>query len=232
MLPTIVKAKNTNDAFIQICRNLLTIGIDSAPRGKRTLEIRNAWISIEEPGDGICTLAARATNMEYLDGELGWYMSGSTRVEDIEKHSKFWSGLADTNGTVNSNYGYLTMIEKHAGKSQLEWVIESLKQDPETRQAVINYNQPKHKYPGVKDFVCTLTQEFRANNGKLDSLVHMRSNDVIFGLTYDLPWFLRLQKIAAEAAGLEVGQYAHLASSLHVYERHFEMVNAISESQA
>lgn len=228
MKPYYIEAATTNDAFVAICRALLTDGREVSPRGAKTLEIRNAWISIADPGDGVCTLPARATDETYLAGELGWYMSGSLRVEDIEKHSKFWTKLADSNGTVNSNYGFLAMIEKHGGKSQLEWVIDSLKDDPDTRQAVINYNQPRHKYKGNKDFVCTLTQEFRAADGKLDSHTHMRSNDVIFGLTYDLPWFVRLQRMAADAIDMPVGAYSHQASSLHIYERHFEMARQIA----
>ena len=165
MKPYYIEAANTNDAFVAICRALLTDGREVAPRGAKTLEIRNAWVSIADPGDGVCSLPARGTDLDYLAGELDWYMSGSLRVEDIEKHSKFWTKLADSNGTVNSNYGFLALIEKHGGKSQLEWVIDSLKDDSDTRQAVINYNQPRHKYKGNKDFVCTLTQEFRAANG-------------------------------------------------------------------
>lgn len=228
MKPYYIEAANTNDAFVAICRALLTDGREVAPRGAKTLEIRNAWVSIADPGDGVCSLPARGTDLDYLAGELDWYMSGSLRVEDIEKHSKFWTKLADSNGTVNSNYGFLALIEKHGGKSQLEWVIDSLKDDSDTRQAVINYNQPRHKYKGNKDFVCTLTQEFRAANAKLDSHTHMRSNDVIFGLTFDLPWFVRLQRMAADAIGLPVGEYSHQASSLHIYERHFEMARQIA----
>jgi thymidylate synthase len=230
MKPYVIEAADTNEAFKKICQALLTDGQSSSPRGQLTLELRNAWVSIENPGDGVCTLPARATDIEYLNGELAWYLSGSLNVADIEKHSKFWTKLADTNGTVNSNYGFLALIEKHAGKSQLEWVIDSLKDDPDTRQAVINYNQPRHKYKGNKDFVCTLTQEFRAADNKLDSHVHMRSNDLIFGLTYDLPWFVGLQRRAAKEAGLEVGSYSHQASSLHIYERHFEMARLIADS--
>ena len=228
MKPYYIEAANTNDAFVAICRALLTDGREVAPRGAKTLEIRNAWVSIADPGDGVCSLPARGTDLDYLAGELDWYMSGSLRVEDIEKHSKFWTKLADSNGTVNSNYGFLALIEKHGGKSQLEWVIDSLKDDSDTRQAVINYNQPRHKYKGNKDFVCTLTQEFRAANAKLDSHTHMRSNDVIFGLTFDLPWFVRLQRMAADAIGLPVGEYSHQASSLHIYERHFERARQIA----
>jgi thymidylate synthase len=104
-----------------------------------------------------------------------------------------------------------------------------LKADPETRQAIMNYNQPRHKYAGNKDFVCTISQEFRADQwGNLNTVVHMRSNDLIFGLTFDLPWFSYVQKLIADEVGLKIGSYSHFASSLHVYERHFDMLREIA----
>lgn len=228
-VPYIINAKNPNDAFIKIARALLTHGERRSPRGMLTLEINDAWVHIENPGSGVCTLQARDTSFEYLKNEMAWYKSGSLNVEDIAKHSSFWSKLADTNGTVNSNYGFLAMVEKHAGKSQLEWCTSSLLKDIDTRQAVINYNQPKHKYEGNKDFVCTLTQLFRHNAGKLDTVVQMRSNDAIFGLTYDMPWFIFLMNEVCQKVGIKPGAYAHYAASLHVYERHFSMLEKIAE---
>lgn len=159
---------------------------------------------------------------------MDWYKSGSLNADDISKHSVFWDKLKDTNGTVNSNYGFLALVEKHAGKSQLEWCVDKLREDPETRQAVINYNQPRHKYQGNKDFVCTLNQLFRKENDRLNSRVFMRSNDLIFGLSYDLPWFTYIQERVADSVGLEVGKYFHYAASLHVYEKHFKMLEEIA----
>lgn len=229
--PYVIEANTTNDAFILIARALLTDGKRRSPRGLLTLELNDAWIHIENPGLGVCTLGSRDINTSYLTNELNWYKSGSLNVADIEKHSSFWTKLADTNGTVNSNYGFLAMTEKHSGKSQLEWCIAALLKDKDTRQAVINYNQPRHKYEGNKDFVCTLTQLFRHENDKLDTVVSMRSNDVIFGLTYDLPWFTFLVREVSAATGIKPGAYAHYAASLHVYERHFKMLEAIAEEK-
>jgi thymidylate synthase len=227
--PIIILGENVDQIFARTARTLFKIGTESAPHGQKTLELRNAWLEITNPGDGICHLPSRNIDLKYLEGELDWYLSGSLKVADIEKHSKFWSKLADSNGTVNSNYGFLTMIEKHGGLSQVEWCIQQLRTDIDTRQAIMNYNQPRHKYIGNKDFVCTVSQEFRVDQfGSLNSVVHMRSNDLIFGLTFDAPWFVYVQKLIADAVGLKIGSYSHFASSLHVYERHFPMLREIA----
>ena len=226
-----IKGKTANELFIKTAKEMLNNGNYSSPRGLKTIELENVWLELENPRFNLVNLPARNISTDYLDGEMKWYLSGSTKVSDIEKHSRFWSKLADSNGTVNSNYGYLTMIEKFAGKSQLEWCIDKLKNDNNTRQAVINYNQPKHKYPNNKDFVCTLNQLFRLNNNKLDSTVMMRSNDLIYGLTYDLPWFTLLQRRIASGIDKDIGKYNHFAASLHVYEKHFKMLENIANSK-
>jgi thymidylate synthase len=86
-----------------------------------------------------------------------------------------------------------------------------------------------HKYENNKDFVCTLAQQFIVNNNKLDTIVFMRSNDLIYGFSYDVPWFNSLQKQIANILKIEVGEYRHFATSMHVYERHFKMVENIAK---
>jgi hypothetical protein len=69
----------------------------------------------------------------------------------------------------------------------------------------------------------------------LDMKVQMRSNDVFFGLTYDAPWFstihqsmyLNLKEIYPD---LKLGMYYHCADNIHFYERHFEIVDKILNS--
>jgi len=206
--------------------------IERSARGLLTREIpATVFITLTNPEEAICTLKSRDINYKYLIAEIAWYLSGSLKVEDIARHSKFWLKLADQNGTINSNYGFLALTEKHNGKSQYEWCIDRLRNDPDSRQAVINYNQPKHKYSFVKDFVCTVSQQFIIRDGKLDCIVYMRSNDLIFGLSYDMPWFCYLHRMIADELELPVGKYEHIAASLHVYKPYFNMVKRMSKEK-
>jgi thymidylate synthase len=226
-----ITGKSMNDIFIKTANTLLEQGNERETRGMKTKELMHAWLVLEDTTKSIVTLPARNIDINYLMGELEWYESGSLNVEDISQHSKFWDKLSDTNGTVNSNYGFLTHKEKHAGKSQIEWCIDRLKADPDTRQAIMNYNQPRHKYEGNKDFVCTISQQFIMDDGKLDTIVLMRSNDLIYGLTYDAPWFTRQLDTVAKETGQQPGKYHHYATSLHVYEKHYQMLEWIAASK-
>jgi thymidylate synthase len=226
---TTIRGRTANDVFRNTAIKLLSDGHSNNPRGMETLELVDAWLTLEDPTESVVTMPERNPNLEYLRGEMEWYKSGSLFAKDIAEHSKFWSKLADTNGTVNSNYGFLSMVEKWSGKSQLEWCIDSLKKDRNTRQAIINYNQPRHKYEGNKDFVCTISQQFVVREDKLDTVVLMRSNDLIFGLTYDMPWFSYLLQEVSKATDIPIGNYHHYASSLHVYKKHFKMLGDIAK---
>jgi len=224
-----IKVKNINNAIIEVCKKLHHSGTEVAPRGFKTKELQNCFIEMDGNESPIITLPERKLSRSYLEAELVWYKSGDPKIDYIKKYSTFWEGLTDENETINSNYGKLAIIDKYSGMSQLDWCIDQLREDSFTRQAIINYNQPQHKYKNNKDFVCTIAQQFILNSdNKLDCLVMMRSNDLIYGFSYDVPWFNYLHKLVAEKTHLEVGKYRHFATSMHVYKRHFDMVEKIA----
>ena len=222
------ESDNINRLYIDVCQKIFCDGVEVSPRGMKTKEIQHVWLELTNPLKCIVTLKPRKISFKYLKNELKWYLKGSTTIEEISKYSSFWSTLSDSNGTINSNYGHIAFIDKFNGKSQYEWCVDSIKKDLNTRQALINYNQPKHKYNNNKDFVCTIAQHFMVRNGFLDSTVFMRSNDLIYGLTYDVPWFCLLMKKVAKECNLQLGTYRHYAASLHVYEKHFNIINEIA----
>ena len=110
-----------------------------------------------------------------------------------------------------------------------EWCVESLKNDKDTRQAILRFSLPEHHWKGNKDFVCTLHGNFVIRNNKLNLSIVMRSNDLMLGLVYDLPWFISLMykmrdELKDTYPDLEIGHYTHLAHSMHIYERDEEKI--------
>ena len=59
----------------------------------------------------------------------------------------------------------------------------------------------------------------------------MRSSDLVFGLSYDVPAFTIMQELMAIELGVELGEYIHVSNSLHVYERHFGMLEKMVEEE-
>jgi thymidylate synthase len=69
-----------------------------------------------------------------------------------------------------------------------------------------------------------------AREGRLHLIVQMRSNDVVWGLPYDIFLFTMLQEMLALRLGLGLGVYIHSVGSLHLYEKHFKLAeNVLSD---
>ena len=110
-----------------------------------------------------------------------------------------------------------------------EWAKESLIADKDTRQAILRFSLPEHQWVGNKDQTCTLHGNFLIREDKLHFSVVMRSNDLVLGLVYDLPWFCSLMDRMVEELkpyypDLKKGHYTHTVHSLHIYEKNEEMV--------
>ena len=66
--------------------------------------------------------------------------------------------------------------------------------------------------------------QFFIRDDKLQLVANMRSSDLVLGISYDVPAFTFLQELMARELGIEVGTYIHVSNSLHVYEKHFDLI--------
>ena len=207
----------------------------SNPRGLSIRELTNIEIHLLNPYSNSFTNNIRSPKLDYLYPELLWYFSGRNDLDFISKYSKFWNKIANEDGTVNSAYGYLLFTEKNEfGLTEYQWALESLKKDKYSRQAIIRFNKPKHSYFGNKDFVCTLNGTFHIRqiaNGidVLNFTTTMRSQDMWFGIIYDIPFYTLLQQqmhkhLKKYYPNLLMGDYRHYVLSEHIYEKDFPAV--------
>lgn len=210
---------------------------ETSPRGQKIREISNAIIEIDAENNAYKN-ERRSSQKEYIDAEFRWYFSGSNTIEEISKHAKMWKSLVNPDGeTVNSAYGHLIFTEKNEyGISEYQWALESLKRDKDSRQAIMHFNKPKHLFFENKDQVCTMEGTFQIRDNKLNFTIVMRSNDAILGLPTDVAFFTILQMqmlshLKKYYPGLELGTYTHIVHSLHVYERHFELVGDMLKNE-
>ena len=137
-----------------------------------------------------------------------------------------WKYAADPYGNINSNYGYLIYSDKFHG--QYFKVAEELRMNPDGRRATMIYNRPEiwseYVEGGKSDFICTNAVAYYIRNGKLDCCVQMRSNDVIYGYKNDYAWQQYVLSNLADDLDLEVGKMIWQVQNLHVYEKHFDLI--------
>lgn len=221
----------------------------SAPRGMRVREKLDYQFRVTNPeAVSIVTLDNERNKViaDYTQKETELYDSCTNNVADFAKASKFWEKIANPDGTVNSAYGYLIWKKASCGnpkyepakmfntldtifRTPWEWAKQSLITDKDSRQAILRFSLPEHQFTGNKDQTCTMHGNFLIRDNKLNLSIVMRSNDMVLGLVYDLPWFISLmdrmvEELKPHYPDLTKGVYTHTVHSLHIYERNEEMV--------
>ena len=207
-----------------------------SPRDQKIYELINANVCLENPQlDVWQNIKSRPYPLEYLRNELRLYYTGSNDADDFEKVATMWSKLKTPNGTINSAYGYNILVKRFPGCNftQFNWAIESLKKDKDSRQAVMFVSNPEYQYTENKDFVCTLSYHFIIRDNKLNLIVTRRSQDIHFGLTFDLPWDVSLMYVVIDSLketyhDLTIGNYYLNCGSLHLYDRNLKIYQDFS----
>lgn len=198
--------------------------------GVDTVELVGASFIADEPS------IFGALNNEYIQKELNWYLSQSLYVKDIgDPVPKIWTSVADRNGKINSNYGYLIYSEENG--LQFDNVLNELVTNKDSRRAVMIYTRPSmhsdYNADGMSDFVCTNAVQFLIRDGALHTIVQMRSNDVVFGYRNDYAWqhyvtssLLKYynDSMTTPSDELVMGNITWQVGSLHIYSRHFELI--------
>ncbi len=191
--------------------------------GQKTIELLGASFLADEPAIfGI-------PNEDYIEAELDWYNSSSTNVNDIHPDKDApaaWQYAANDHGEINSNYGHLIYDDKFF--NQYDRVCEELYDNPDSRRASMIYTRPsiwvEYNENGKNDFICTNAVTYYIRNNELQSVVQMRSNDVVFGYKNDIAWQQHVLESLANDLNIEPGFIQWQVQNLHVYERHFHLV--------
>jgi len=214
--------QTASNAFHNLYWRIVRDGVDFAG----TKALFNVGFEIKTPNANsiVDGKVKRNWSYEYAQAEWQWYLSGDPNVEKLgEIYGKvpaIWKRMADTDGNVNSNYGY-----QWQRNDQLNHVVRLLKDDPETRQAAISIYDAKEWDKYTYDTPCTYAVQFTVLDGKLNMSVVMRSNDLWYGFCNDQYQFSNLQMLVAKETGYKMGEYYHFAHNLHLYNDKLPVVN-------
>ncbi len=228
--------ENFTECYLSLADELINDSeFDVSPRGMRVKEKLAVSFKIKDPRNRLPHIPARKFSVPYFVGEMIWYLTGENSTDWISKYSSFWRGISDDGVTANSAYGarIFNRYHKIAGGNLIQWdhIKSILKKDPDSRRAVIHIKDPWDSVDSKLDVPCTLTLQFFIRDSKLHLVVNMRSSDLVFGLSYDVPAFTIMQELMAIELGVELGEYIHVSNSLHVYERHFGMLEKMVEEE-
>jgi len=208
--------RNANEAYEYVHDKILQEGIEFGD----TKTLFNVGFYITDPKDRKIINKERNWKEDYAEAEWQWYLSGDPSINKLGdiygKIPEIWKRMADDNGCVNSNYGWQWQ-RSYDSVSQLDSVIKTLKDNPESRQAAISIYDCKEQYRYKTDTPCTYAVQFTIVHGRLDMCVTMRSNDLWYGFCNDQYQFSKLQEMVSKQLDIETGVYYHFAHNMHLY---------------
>jgi len=112
-------SKTTSEAYLTALKDVRdNYEYSPSPRGQKTREILDYTFKVLNPTiDPIVTKDEKRNKVieDYSKKEFDIYDSGTNKVEDYVKISKFWGKLANPDNTVNSAYGHLIWHKKSHG---------------------------------------------------------------------------------------------------------------------
>lgn len=201
-----------------------------------TWELINVNLMLD-PYQPYLNIFNRPFKKDYLEKEHKWYMSQDLSIKGWMDDIKIWNFCAskDDKQLINSNYGWCVFSEENG--SQYENCLQKIKDDPNTREALMIYTRPSmHKDAvenGKHDFMCTVSAQVLLRDGKLYYIVTQRSCDLVTGLSFDFPWHcfvyqMMFEELKEKYPDLEPGCIFYNVGSLHVYERHENLLKAFA----
>lgn len=249
---------NLDQALIGLSKKLLSEGIPRKTRGYDCIEIPEpVLICIENPCYRYVTIPERKWNKFLPWVESLWLALGLNDLDalpgnyvkslyDFSDNGRTWRGGYGSRFRFYSGFGQDYDISERAHGNiysgsinivdQFRYVIEVLKKDINSRQAIITIADPAKdcfdlngNLKVTKDQPCSRSLQFMVVNGKLDCTLYIRSNDLMWGFSaVNVFNFTLIQEYFANILGIPVGKYYHFANNLHYYKNFEEKIKFFS----
>jgi thymidylate synthase len=220
----IINIPDAVNGYVDLVQHVLKHGKEAAPRGMKTREIEDAIIRIDDVYNTLPLGVGRGTVPGIGAVEACQLIAGASTPKLVIAIGPQFANYTEDNGLFHGAYGIRT-------QSQYAPIVERLKADPDTRQAVVTiWNPELDLLSNKRDYPCTILHQFRIRNNKLNMSVYMRSNDVWLGAAYDFFQFTRVQLAIASILGIEPGTYHHHVGSLHIYEQHYDSAESLKHT--
>lgn len=214
-----IEESNFNRLFKRAIREIDRFGVWTNPRGLHCKEVIAPQLILTNPKECLVTLKNRKLNYAYLIIEKFSYLSQISLPETLIAYNpKMRDYLNQTTKDFDGAYGL-----RIAKNKQLEYCYRQLLEDKDSRQAIITINDYTDRQVSL-DKPCTVSLQFLIRDNKLDLIVNMRSNDILWGFCLDVPAFCFLQQVMAFWLGVEVGNYIHQPASFHYYKEFEEKI--------
>lgn len=224
--------------YLHLVQEVLDQGVEKSDRtGTGTLSIFGSQIrfNLEE---GFPLLTTKKLHLRSIIHELLWFIKGDTNINYLNKNKvNIWNEWADAHGDLGPVYGAQWRNWNNEGIDQLTEVIESIKQNPDSRRHIVAAWNPSVLPLSGKSFAenvalgkaalppCHAWFQFYVANGKLSCQMYQRSADIFLGVPFNIASYALLTLMVAQVTDLKPGEFILTFGDSHIYLNHLEQVN-------
>jgi thymidylate synthase len=193
--------------------------------------------------DGFPLLTTRSMKGSFkaMVYELLWFLSGSTRVEDLQKNNvhiwDIWAtpeicgSLGLETGDLGPIYGKQWRSFNGGGDKPVDQItnlIHDLKTNPDSRRLVVTAWNPVDV---DKVFVapCHCFFKFFHAEGELSLHVFQRSADVPIGIPFDIAEYALLLTMVAQVVGMKPKDLVYTLSDAHIYRDQIDLMKELTK---
>jgi thymidylate synthase len=237
--------------YLDLMQDVYTNGIDKPDRtgvGSRSVFGRVLRWDLSK---GFPIITSRKASLRIAFEETMFFLRGHTQTKLLEeKNINIWKG--NTTREFLDNRGLNHLPEGDMGKGygyqwrhwevpnpdhpdemmevdQVKNLLNGIKKDPYGRRHVVTGWNPGQLHemalpPCHMMHLYSVEGDFTVNQGKLNNCFIMRSNDVPYGLPYNIMSYALINHIFSEHLGYEPGELVYFGWDVHIYQNQMEMV--------
>lgn len=240
--------------YLELLEEVLTQGVPREDRtGTGTYELFGRQMRFDLR-QGFPAVTTKRLFFKGVVHELLWMLSGSTNVNDLPEFLQhWWRPWAKEDGSLGPTYGVQLrqwplnelgrqvgpdlFIARRHGVDQIENLITSLRENPDSRRHILSlWNVGHLKEMQLPPCHGVVTQfnvtpppsppggEEEGAKGVLNCLMYQRSGDLFIGVPVNIAFYSLLTHIIAQVCDLEVGEFIHVLGSAHIYKNHVSQV--------
>ncbi|ADM10869.1 thymidylate synthase [Encephalitozoon intestinalis ATCC 50506] len=239
------ETRHPEHQYLDLIAHILEKGVKRQDRtGTGTLSIFGASMRFSLEDNTFPLLTTKRVFYKGIVEELLFFLRAQTDSAILEKKGvMIWKkngskqflqsmGLDREEGDLGPIYGfqwrhfgaeYQTSSSDYKGQGidQIRDVIESIKNNPESRRMVVCAWNPL-ALPKMALPPCHVLFQFNVMDGKLNCAMYQRSGDMGLGVPFNIASYSLLTIIIAHLTGLRPGEFVHFLGDAHVYLDHID----------
>ena len=227
--------------YLDLLRDVMENGFDKDDRtgvGSRAVWGRTLrW----DLADGFPIITTRKVAFRIAFEETMFFLRGETDTKKLEeKRIYIWQGnttreFLDSRGLahlpegdIGTGYSYQWRnfggSVAATGVDQVANLVEGIRKDPYGRRHIITAWNPL-EVDGTPLPPCHILQQYQVTpDGRLNSSFVMRSNDIVYGLPYNIMGYAFLNMAFSKLLGYKPGELVYVGMDAHIYKNQFGIV--------